>query len=92
MARLLIVRGAEIGIEYELADVTEIGRSSECTIQLLDQSVSRRHARIVRREKHYFVENLSGTSEIDVNGARVRTSATTTRSRSGCTASSSTRS
>jgi Nif-specific regulatory protein len=75
MARLLIVRGAEIGIEYELADVTEIGRSSECTIQLLDQSVSRRHARIVRREKHYFVENLSGTSEIDVNGARVRTSA-----------------
>jgi len=75
MARLLIIRGAGTGIEYELADVTEIGRSSDCTIQLLDPSVSRRHARIAGKGKDFHIENLSGTADVLVNGLSIRAAA-----------------
>jgi Nif-specific regulatory protein len=72
MARLLIVKGAQIGIDYELGDVTDIGRSSECTIQLLDPSVSRRHARIVKKDRGYAIGNVSATAGVLVNGRTIR--------------------
>ncbi|MFH1436061.1 MAG: FHA domain-containing protein, partial [Pseudomonadota bacterium] len=72
MARLLIIRGAELGIEYELDDVTRIGRSSKSTIQLLDPSVSRHHAGIERKGNDFYIENLSGTTDVLVNNVPVR--------------------
>ena len=72
MARLLIIRGAELGIEYELDDVTRIGRSSKSTIQLLDPSVSRHHARIVRKGKDFHIENLSGTTDVLIGNVPVQ--------------------
>ncbi len=72
MARLLIVKGAQIGIDYELGEVTDIGRSSECTIQLLDPSVSRRHARITRKDRGFVIGNVSATAEVIVNGRGIR--------------------
>ncbi len=71
MARLLIIRGAQLGIEYVLTGETLIGRSSDATVQLLDPSVSRRHALIYDEGGHTWVKNLSTGSVVTLNGVAI---------------------
>jgi hypothetical protein len=51
---------------------TSVGRSSECTISLVDQNVSRRHAEIRPTPRAYVVVDLGSTNGTLVNGTRIR--------------------
>lgn len=48
-----------------------IGRAPDAALVLADPFVSRRHARIVRREGRYWVEPLAGRAATRVNGREV---------------------
>jgi len=60
--------GRTIELGYE---AVEIGRSSECTLALKDDLVSRRHTRIKRIFALYFVNDLESANGTFVNGERV---------------------
>ncbi len=61
VSRLLVTHGHHFGVCYTLLDDTSLGRSSACTIQLLDEKVSRLHSTI-RREGDKFVLRDEGSS------------------------------
>jgi hypothetical protein len=48
-----------------------IGRSVDCRIRLVDDSVSRKHARVVFRNEEYQIEDLNSTNGVYVNGVRI---------------------
>lgn len=76
MASLVIRQGPQILREIRLYKTSlDIGRSSDCEIQLGDLNVSRRHARIVRDNGDYYVEDLGGRSGVTVNGNKVERAA-----------------
>ena len=52
---------------------TVIGRSPGCTVRLDDMFVSRRHARLVLRDRELHLEDLESTNQSRVNGAPVPT-------------------
>ena len=67
--KLQVFRGEVAGEEYELtAPQVVIGRGENCGIRFLDPSVSRNHARVVRDQDTYFVEDLGGRNGTFVNG------------------------
>jgi putative ABC transport system ATP-binding protein len=73
MASILIRQDHQILREIQLYKTSiEIGRSSDCEIQLADRGVSRRHARITRDGDIFYVEDLGGKSGVTLNAAKVR--------------------
>jgi serine phosphatase RsbU (regulator of sigma subunit) len=66
--KLQVFRGNVAGEEYELtAPQVIIGRGDNCGIRLLDPSVSRNHARVVRDHDTYVIEDLGGRNGTFVN-------------------------
>lgn len=61
---------ASMGVELDQEEV-EIGRSSQCKVQLVLDNISRRHAKICFRNEEYLIEDLGSTNGIFVNGVRV---------------------
>jgi hypothetical protein len=53
--------------EHELV----VGRSSACDIVISDESVSRRHARLMPRDGAWILQDLDSTNGSFVNGSRV---------------------
>jgi serine phosphatase RsbU (regulator of sigma subunit) len=73
MAILHTLKGPDVGRQYTLEPATIIlGRQLDSTICLEAQAVSRHHARIVRQDGSYFVEDLQSSNGTFVNGKRVR--------------------
>lgn len=54
---------------------TLIGRSTACNVPLVDESVSREHAVILRDADEFLIEDLQSTNGIRVNGKKVRSAA-----------------
>jgi hypothetical protein len=52
-------------------DALLIGRASACDIALSDQTVSRRHARLLFRDGSWIVSDLSSKNGVWVNGTKV---------------------
>jgi len=60
---LIVAEGMHEGTRYTVGEATTvIGRGSFCDIPLLDSAVSREHARIIKRGKHYFIYDLHSTN------------------------------
>ena len=71
MAKLIFLQGGE-AIPYELtADETIIGRHPDCTIQLESNMVSRRHARVVKDDGSFLLEDLGSGNGTHLNGKRI---------------------
>ena len=73
MARLLVIKGADEGKQFELADqVVGLGRDAVNRIRLLDTEVSRRHAEVRRQDNGEFLlvdmESANGTF---LNGQKI---------------------
>ncbi|MDH3199959.1 MAG: FHA domain-containing protein [Myxococcales bacterium] len=58
-----------------LRDQITIGRQEGNTIRLTERNVSRNHARLVKREDSYVVEDLGSYNGVTVNGLRVEAAA-----------------
>ena len=70
----LVVRsgGGRAGETFELsAEQTTIGRSPDCDIFLDDVTVSRNHAVLVERDRHFFVEDQGSLNGTFVNRRRI---------------------
>lgn len=68
MARLLVTHGPHFGATFELADRTTLGRSSGCTIQLLDEKASRLHSSIERVRDRWLVKDEGSSNGTGLNG------------------------
>src|SRR5262245_52918931 len=70
--RLQILKGEAHCRSFEInRDATTIGRDPACDIVLSRKTVSREHARIVRRRGVYFLEDLDSADGTRVNGRTV---------------------
>lgn len=74
MPRLIVVKGSDLGKQYELSgDCLTIGRDSTNTIRLYDTEASRRHAEFRRNpDGTYRVVDLGSANGTFVNTQRVR--------------------
>ena len=69
---LIVLRGPDTGARYLLdADVTSAGRHPRCDIFLDDITVSRQHARFVRRDGHVWVSDENSLNGTYVNRALI---------------------
>ena len=72
MAILRTLKGANPGQLFALdGEVAILGRHPECDIVLEAPAVSRQHARIVRQDGNFFVEDLSSRNGTYLNGQLV---------------------
>ncbi len=69
---LEVIRGQSRGRKYTLVkDCTIIGRGHDVDVVLRDPGSSRQHARILRTEDSYVVEDLKSMNGTEVNGRAV---------------------
>ncbi|MBI3862098.1 MAG: PAS domain S-box protein, partial [Planctomycetia bacterium] len=73
MALLKILTGELSGRTIELqSDPVVVGRHPDCDIRVFDDTVSRRHARITRRNGDFFIEDLGSRNGTYLNGHKVK--------------------
>jgi len=73
MAYLVTLKGPDTGRQFLLEqDVMVLGRQTDSGICLESQAVSRHHARIIRVDSKFFVEDMGSSNGTYVNGARIR--------------------
>ncbi|MCR9160323.1 MAG: ATP-binding protein [bacterium] len=70
-AQLVVLVGHASGRRYVVGDEIELGRGSGSSIDLLDDGVSRRHARVLKTPAGYTIEDLSSRNGTFVNGERI---------------------
>lgn len=71
-AMLVSLIGPSKGARYLLEpEVTQIGRATTNEIFLDDVTVSRKHAQVLKREKHYFLQDLGSLNGTYLNGELV---------------------
>ena len=72
MTKLYMMNGPDIGQSFELKDgASYIGRSPDNDIQIADRTVSRRHLRILRRGRRYFITDLESRNGTFFNGSYI---------------------
>jgi len=70
-ARLVMVEGPHLGLEYDMTlNLYVIGRSDETNININDPSISRAHARLDGDDHQWTISDLDSINGIFVNGAR----------------------
>lgn len=72
MAKLVIIVGPREGRTHTLGERCVIGRQSDCSLEITDDTVSRRHAVITRESDGFYVEDLGSSNGTFVNGTEVR--------------------
>lgn len=78
-ATLTCLTGKDAGNVIPIAlEQMLIGRGDDCTLQIRDRSVSRRHARVTLRENRVIIEDLRGANGTYVNGVAIKRRATLT--------------
>jgi hypothetical protein len=78
---LTITQGSQAGQSADLADgVILIGRGADAQLNLDDDYVSTRHARVVSGENGIYLEDLGSTNGSYVNGQRITNPTTITLS------------
>ncbi|NOZ23464.1 MAG: FHA domain-containing protein [Planctomycetes bacterium] len=66
-----VLLNVKTGREYVLDDVTTLGRLRRCDVAIVDEKVSRYHARIIRSGKTHVIEDLESSNGTYVQGRRV---------------------
>ena len=67
------MNGPNKGQTFDLeGDVYTIGRSPDNDIQIMDNTISRNHLKIIRKKNEYFIEDLNSKNGTFVNGERVK--------------------
>jgi diguanylate cyclase (GGDEF)-like protein len=72
-AYLVVLAGSNVGEMYKLEkEHTVMGRGDKVDIRLVDEGISREHARVVREGKAVFLEDMGSTNGTFCNGVRVQ--------------------
>ncbi len=70
MPRIIVLSGADVGLDVEVAEGALFGRADDCPVRLRDASVSRHHARLERGASGFEVVDLGSRNGIARTGAR----------------------
>lgn len=71
-ASLVIIHGENLGKRFEIRQKEfVIGRATNADIPINEENISRRHARIYRKNKIYIIEDLNSTNGTFVNTKRI---------------------
>jgi diguanylate cyclase (GGDEF)-like protein len=71
-ATLVVLSGSNVGEMYRLEkDQMVIGRGDKVDLRLVDEGISREHARLIRDEGRVVLEDLGSTNGTYCNGAKV---------------------
>jgi pSer/pThr/pTyr-binding forkhead associated (FHA) protein len=65
------ISGSVFGRTFPLLGPMSVGRADECALQLGDEGLSRRHARLIPTADGVQLEDLGSTNGCFINGARV---------------------
>ena len=69
---LIVIAGKQIGKQYKVSPGEMlIGRAPECQVQIEDDGVSRRHARVVGQNGVYFLSDAGSTNGTFANSIKV---------------------
>ncbi|MDQ3032799.1 MAG: diguanylate cyclase [Myxococcota bacterium] len=71
-AYLVVIAGHNVGEMYPLAGGLVIGRGADVEVRVMDDEISRRHARVAVKGKDVWVEDLGSKNGTFVNGAQIR--------------------
>jgi hypothetical protein len=72
MPRIYIMNGPDKGRSFEMKEeAISIGRAPDNAIHVQDKSASRKHLKIVRRGKKYYVTDLSSKNGTYIEGMRI---------------------
>ncbi len=71
MPKLISIEGPTQGRTYDLEDENLLGRSPSCLIYIGDLTVSRQHARLVKTDRGFEVEDLGSGNGTFVNDRQV---------------------
>jgi diguanylate cyclase (GGDEF)-like protein len=72
-ATLVVLSGSNVGEMYRLdKDQMVIGRGDKVDVRLVDEGISREHARLVKDEGRVVLEDLGSTNGTYCNGQRVQ--------------------
>jgi len=72
MSKIYILNGPLKGQAFDITgEAMQIGRSSENDLQIKDHSVSRTHARILKKDKKLFIEDLNSQNGTWIEGIPV---------------------
>jgi pSer/pThr/pTyr-binding forkhead associated (FHA) protein len=72
MAHLLVRKGANPGYRFPLEkDTIVIGRSIDCDVPIASPSISRQHARLIRLQDRWFIEDMLSRNGTHVNDQRI---------------------
>ena len=71
MASLVLLKAGETKSYPLSVDEVVVGRHPECQIQVDSNMVSRKHARVLREGKRFYVEDLGSGNGTTVNGQRI---------------------
>lgn len=69
---LLAIAGPALGKMFEVGEEMVIGRSHEASIVIIDDGISRRHCKLIRRREGHVLLDMDSTNGVFVNGKRVR--------------------
>lgn len=73
MARIFLFDGSDQEKSFPFkGDAVYIGRSPDNDIQVIDITVSRRHLKIIRKNKKYFIRDLESKNGTYVNGYYIK--------------------
>ena len=73
MTKLYIIDGPNSGKSFGLEDgTTLVGRASDNDIQIKDYSISRSHAKIIKKDGNLFIEDLGSRNGTWINGDRIK--------------------
>ncbi|HMI91511.1 MAG TPA: GGDEF domain-containing protein, partial [Polyangiales bacterium] len=72
LGTLTVLVGGDVGAVYMLSAANNmLGRTENAQVMLVDEGISRQHARIVRKGAHYEIEDLGSTNGTWVGNVRV---------------------
>lgn len=72
MIKLYMMNGTEEGQSFDLkGDIIFVGRSLENDVRMNDKFISRRHLKILKKDKEYFIEDLNSRNGTFVNGDQI---------------------
>jgi hypothetical protein len=72
MTRLYIMSGPHIGQSFEIeGNILSIGRAPENDIQIRDKFVSRKHLKILQKDRKFFIEDLQSKNGTYLNGEQI---------------------
>jgi two-component system, cell cycle response regulator len=71
-AYVTIIAGSHVGEMYPIAGGLVVGRGGDVDIRIVDDDISRRHARIGIQGRDVFVEDLGSKNGTQLNGVSIR--------------------